>query len=58
MNDTVKHWFDVGMLAATAAGVALNSVVAFLASVAALTWYTLRIYDWYKGKTNGNVQQH
>lgn len=56
MSDTLKHWFDVGMLVATAMGVALNSLVAFLASVSALIWYGIRIYDWWKGRQNGNVR--
>lgn len=56
MNDTVKHWFDAVMLVCASVGMALNSIVAFLASASALIWYGLRIYDWWKGRKNVNVK--
>lgn len=55
MNDTLKHWFDAVMLILASVGMALNSVVAFLASASALVWYGIRIYDWWKGRQIGNV---
>ena len=34
----------------------LATVIPVLAALASLTWYVIRIHEWYKGKKNGNIR--
>lgn len=54
MSTTVKHWVDIGAGIATVLATVATPVVTFITAILGAVWYSIRIYDWYKGRSNGN----
>lgn len=55
LSEPVKVVIDAVALV-VAFGTWLTTILPALASLASLVWACIRIYEWWKGKKNGNKQ--
>lgn len=56
MNSSVRHLLDAFFAVCALLGIVISSVIPLLAALASLTWYSIRVYEWWKErKKNGNV---
>lgn len=55
MSSTLKHWVDMAAAIATILATVATPVITFITAVLGAVWYSIRIYDWWKGKQNANV---
>lgn len=57
--EKIKHFFDGCAAAAACTGVLavmefLPTILGAIASIMSIVWYSIRFYEWYKGKKNVN----
>lgn len=55
MNSTAKHVLDSVFAILSMIGIFITNLATFLAAIASLVWYGIRIYEWYKEKKNVNI---
>jgi hypothetical protein len=56
MSESVKHYIDLLVPFVTALATIATPILAFLTSLLGAVWYSIRIYDWLKGKKNADVR--